>query len=71
LDHDQARRLDPDDQAALDGILASSPQLTAVSVHVRAFAALLTSRRGHQLEQWMATAAATGEPTLQSYVTGL
>jgi transposase len=60
-----------EDQARLDAILASSPELAAVTAHVRAFAALMTGRRGRELEQWMASAAATGEPALQSFVTGL
>ena len=39
---------------------------------VRAFAVIMTGRRGRHLEQWMATAAATtGEPALQSFVTGM
>jgi transposase len=63
--------LDIGDQARLDAILASSPELAAVTAHVRTFAALMTGRRGRDLEQWMASAAATGEPSLQSFVTGL
>lgn len=31
----------------------------------------MTGRRGRDLEQWMTSAAATGEPSLQSFVTGL
>ena len=64
-------RLGTDEQACLDAILASSPELAAVTAHVRAFAALMTGRRGRDLEQWMASAAATGEPSLQSFITGL
>jgi transposase len=63
--------LSAEDQARLDAILASSPELAAVTAHVRTFAALMTGRRGHDLEQWMTSAAATGEPSLQSFVTGL
>ena len=63
--------LDTEDQARLDTILASSPELAAVTTHVRAFAALMTGRRGRDLKQWMASAAATAEPSLQSFVTGL
>jgi transposase len=63
--------LDPADQASLDAILAASPELAAVTAHVRAFAAIMTGRRGRYLEQWMASAAATGEPALKSFVTGL
>jgi transposase len=63
--------LDTKDQARLDAILASSLELAAVTAHVRSFAALMTGRRGRDLEQWMASAAATAEPALQSFVTGL
>jgi transposase len=63
--------LDLADQASLDSILASSPELAALTEHVRAFARLMTGRRGRDLEQWMTAAAASGEPTLTSFVTGL
>jgi transposase len=63
--------LDPADQASLDAILASSPELAALTGHVRAFAAIMTGRRGRELEQWMTAAAASGEPALKSFVTGL
>ena len=62
--------LDPADQASLDAILASSPELAALTRHVRAFAAIMTGRRGRELEQWMTAAAASGEPALKSLVTG-
>ena len=42
--------LDPADQASLDAILASSPELAALTTHVRAFARLMTGRRGRELE---------------------
>jgi len=45
--------------------------LAALTTQVRAFAALMTGRRGRVLEQWMTAAAATGEPALTSFVTGL
>lgn len=63
--------LDPDEQASLDAILGSSPELAAVAVHVRAFAGIMADRRGRDLEQWMTSAVATGEPALKSFVTGL
>jgi transposase len=31
----------------------------------------MTGRRGRELEQWMTAAAASGEPALKSFVTGL
>jgi transposase len=63
--------LDIAGQASLGSILASSPGLAAVTEHVRAFARLMTGRRGRDLEQWMTSAAASGEPALTSFVTGL
>ena len=63
--------LDPADRASLNVILASSPELAAVTAHVRAFAAIMTGRRGRELEQWMTAAAASGEPALPSFATGL
>ena len=59
--------LDPADQASLDAILAASPELAAVTTHVRTFAAIMTGRHGRELEQWMASAA-TGEPALKSFI---
>jgi transposase len=63
--------LDPAGQTSLDSILASSPELTALTGHVRAFARLMTGRRGRDLEQWMTAPAASGEPALKSFITGL
>ena len=63
--------LDPADRASLDAIVATSPELAAVTGHVRAFAAIMTGRRGRELEQWMTAAAASGEPALKSFATGL
>jgi hypothetical protein len=61
LDHDRPDDLDPAGQASLDAILASSPELTALTGHVRASARLMTGRRGRELEQWMTAVAASGE----------
>jgi hypothetical protein len=63
--------LPADDQASLDAILTASPELTAATEHVRAFATLMTESRGRDLEDWMTTATASGEPALQSFVSGL
>jgi transposase len=63
--------LNPADQASLDAILASSPELAALTAHLRAFATLMNHRQGRQLEKWMTAAAASGEPALRSFVTGL
>jgi hypothetical protein len=64
-------RIAATDRASLETILASSPELAAVTASVRAFAAIMTERRGRDLEQWMTAATATGEPALRSFVTGL
>jgi transposase len=63
--------LGDDDRASLDAILASSPELAAVTASVRAFAAIMSERRGRELETWMTAAATTGKPALRSFVTGL
>jgi transposase len=64
--------LDDTDKGSLDAILASSPELRAVTASVRAFAAIMNERRGRKLlEPWMNAALATGEPALKSFVTGL
>jgi transposase len=60
-----------DKQALLEVILDSCPELAAVTVHVRAFAELMTERRGRDLEQWMSEVATSGDPALRSFVTGL
>jgi transposase len=59
------------DRQRLDAILAASPDLAVLTGHVRGFAALMTERRGRDLEQWMTAAHASGEPGLRSFVTGL
>jgi hypothetical protein len=41
--------IDPADQRRLDAILAASPHLTAPAGHVRAFASIMSSLRGHDL----------------------
>jgi len=64
-------RIADTDLASLEAILASSPELAAVTASVRAFAAIMNERRGRDLEQWMTAAIATGEPALRSFVTGL
>jgi len=64
-------RISATDRASLETILASSPELAAVTASVRGFAAIMTERRGRDLEKWMTAAIATGEPALRSFVTGL
>jgi transposase len=65
-------RLGDEERAALDAILAASPELAVVAASVRHFAVIMTERTGRkQLEPWMDAALATGEPSLRSFVTGL
>lgn len=65
-------RLADTDKASLDAILATSPELAAVTASVRAFAVIMNEKRGRKLlEPWMTAALATGEPALRSFVTGL
>ena len=59
------------DQACLQVILDGCPELAAVTAHVRAFARLMTERRGRDLEQWMTKVTTDGDPALRSFVTGL
>jgi transposase len=60
-----------EDQARLTTILDRCPELTALQDHVRAFAAMMTRRRGQDLENWIAKATASGLPELRPFVTGL
>jgi transposase len=60
------------DQARLTAILDSCLELAAVQAHVRAFARMMTERRGRDLEKWMAAiTGSAGQPELHSFVTGL
>jgi hypothetical protein len=59
------------ERVQLDAILQSCPELAAVTAHIRGFAAMMTGRRGPNLEKRMTTAAASGDPALRSFVTGL
>nr|WP_233520273.1 ISL3 family transposase [Prauserella sp. PE36] len=63
--------LDPVDQTRLDAILATSPPLTALVSHVRAFASMMCSLRGQNLEQWMKAIEADDLPALRSFAKGL
>jgi transposase len=59
------------DQTKLDSILAASPHLTELVGHVRAFATMMCSLRGHELEAWMAAVDADDQPELRSFVRGV
>ncbi len=59
------------DQDHLTAILEACPELTTLQEHVRAFARMMTGRRGRDLENWMTTATESGLPELRPFVTGL
>jgi len=65
--------LDPANQQRLDAILATSPTLTALTGHVRAFATIMCSLRGHDLDAWLATVDTddTDQPALRSFALGV
>jgi hypothetical protein len=46
-------------------------QLAALHAHVAAFAALMTERRGRELEKWISNVTASGPRELRSFVIGL
>ncbi|WP_283780412.1 ISL3 family transposase [Nocardia sputi] len=55
----------------LESILAVSPELAALTGHVRAFAEIMGERRGRDLERWMAAVDADDQLALHSFVRGL
>ena len=55
----------------LRDLLSSCPHLTILAEHVRAFAGLLTDRRGAELEGWMSTVEASDLPALHAFIRGL
>jgi transposase len=59
------------ERAHLQHLLAACPPLPGLADHVRAFAALLTGRRGEDLEGWMSAIEASELPALHSFVRGL
>ncbi|WP_326826663.1 ISL3 family transposase [Streptosporangium sp. NBC_01756] len=65
------RTLHPDDQERLTTIMDDCPALAALHTQVKAFAALMTERRGHDLEAWLKNATTDDQPELRSFVTGL
>ena len=55
----------------LDDLIASCPEMTTLAARVGEFAALLTQRRGHDLDTWIATARVDALPGFDSYLNGL
>ncbi|MEU4345802.1 ISL3 family transposase [Nocardia sp. NPDC023852] len=58
-------------QESLDRVLAISPELAALTGHVRAFAEIMGERRGRDLERWMVAVDSDDQPALHSFVRGL
>ena len=56
------------DRAHLDQLLGACPHLIILAKHVRAFASLLTDRRGAALEGWMCAVEASDLPALHGFV---
>lgn len=63
--------LEPDDTISLKDILARCPELQEAAGHVRGFAAMMTNRDGHLLDDWIAATAAGDSPHLACFATGL
>jgi transposase len=66
----------PDDLPAhrrshLDDLLATCPHLTTLAERVRAFAGLLTGRRGQDLDAWMTAVDTDDLPALHGFIHGL
>ncbi len=55
----------------LDELLAAYPHMAVLAKQVRAFAELLTTRRGADLKAWMSAVEASDLPALHAYVRGL
>jgi transposase len=55
----------------LTAVLGRCPELAKTAHHVRAFAELMTTRHGDQLEEWMAKLHTDDLPDLHSFVAGL
>ena len=64
-------RMTTANQQTLDAILAASPDRDALAGHVRSFATMMCSRRGQELQAWMAAVDAGDQPALRSFVLGL
>lgn len=66
----------PDDLPAhrsrhLNDLVATCPHLTVLAHRIREFAAILTQRRGHDLNAWITTVRADDLPALHSFAHGL
>ncbi|MFG1970218.1 transposase, partial [Nonomuraea fuscirosea] len=64
-------RLDTEEKARLEQILARCPELSNTAGLVRSFATMMTNREGHLLDDWIAAAEAGASPYLAAFATGL
>jgi transposase len=63
--------LEAADRNRLHAVLGRCPELTALHDRVREFAVIMAHRRGHHLDQWLASAQAAGLPGLASFAAGV
>jgi transposase len=63
--------LTDDERDTRDAVLDRSPMLRTTRDQVGEFAAILTQRRGHELQGWLQRVATDGAPALRSFATGL
>ncbi|UBU09150.1 hypothetical protein [Nonomuraea gerenzanensis] len=64
-------RLDTEEKTRLEQILARCPELMNTAELVRSFAATMTNRDGHLLDDWIAAADTGASPYLATFATGL
>ncbi|MGP3937935.1 transposase [Nonomuraea sp. KM88] len=64
-------RLDTEEKARLEQILARCPELINTAELVRSFATMMTNRDGHLLDDWIAAAEAGASPYLATFATSL
>ncbi|HUR05520.1 MAG TPA: transposase [Nonomuraea sp.] len=63
--------LPPHRRRHLEELIPACSHLTALASRVREFAAILTQRRGHDLDAWISAARADDLPVLHSLTLGL
>ncbi|MFF3017223.1 hypothetical protein [Streptomyces sp. NPDC057939] len=69
MSHPDHRR--DDDQLWLTTLLARSPELAAITTHVRTFATVMTNREGERLRGWIADVCADQQCGLAPFAAGL
>jgi len=62
---------DTEEQRQRQHVLSHCEHLDRTARHVAAFATMLTTLRGHELDTWMAAVEADDQPHLRSFVTGI